>query len=111
LLKTSFRLLSESDKIINDSELSSKEIVENYIRCLLLSSKINDSFSEDFFDKAIKATSEIDYEAFMQILSIYYLSETGVAKPNPQLAYEYARFIEYCDIKLGAYDKKHFPYS
>lgn len=111
LLKTSFRLLSESDKIINDSELSSKEIVENYIRCLLLSSKINDSFSKDFFDKAIKATSEIDYEAFMQILSIYYLSETGVAKPNPQLAYEYARFIEYCDIKLGAYDKKHFPYS
>lgn len=111
LLKTSLRLLNESDEIINDSELSSKEIIENYIRCLLLSSKINDSFSKDFFDKAIKATSEIDYEAFMQILSIYYLSETGVAKPNPQLAYEYARFIEYCDVKLGAYDKKHFPYS
>jgi hypothetical protein len=111
LLKTSFRLLNESDRIINDSELSSKEIIENHIRCLILSSKINDSLSKDFFDKAIKATSEIDYEAFMQILSIYYLSETGVAKPNSQLAYEYARFIEYCDIKLGAYDKKQFPYS
>lgn len=111
LLKTSLKLLNESDEIINNSELSSKEIIENYIRCLLFSSKINDSFSKDFFAKAIKATSEIDYEAHMQILSIYYLSETGVSKPNPQLAYEYARFIEYCDIKLGAYDKKHFPYS
>src|SRR5690606_7053261 len=57
LLKTSFRLLYESDRIINDSELSSKEIIENYIRCLILSSKINDSLSKDFFDKAIKATS------------------------------------------------------
>ncbi|HRE76380.1 MAG TPA: ATP-binding protein [Flavobacterium sp.] len=111
LIKTSFRLLNELDRIINDSQLSSKEIIENYIKCLLMSHKINDSLSKDFFDKAIKATSDIDYEAFMQILSIYYLSEIGITKPNPKLAYEYARFIEYCDIKLGAYDKKHFPYT
>src|SRR5690606_13836347 len=56
LLKISLRLLNESDEIINDSELSSNEIIENYIRCLIFSSKINDSLSKDFFDKAIKAT-------------------------------------------------------
>lgn len=111
LLKTSFRLLDESDKIIKDSELAAKEATDNYIKCLLFSRKIDDSFSKYFFDEAIKATSEIDYEAFAQIRSIYYLSEIGIVKPNPKLAYEYARFIEYCDIKLGSYDKKHFPYS
>lgn len=111
LLKTSLKLLGESDKIIKDSDISAKEATDNYIKCLLFSSKIDNSFSKYFFEESIKATSEIDYEAFAQIRSIYYLSEIGIAKPNAQLAYEYARFIEYCDIKLGYYDKKHFPYT
>lgn len=111
LLKVSLKLLGESDKIIKESNLSAKEATDNYIKCLILSSKIDNSFSKYFFDEAIKATSEIDYEAFAQIRSFYSLSEIGIAKPNPQLAYEYARFIEYCDIKLGYYDKKHFPYT
>lgn len=110
LLKISFKLLDESDKIIKDSNLSAKEVTDNYIKCLLFSSKIDNSFSVYFFDEAIKATSEIDYEALSQIRSIYDLSEIGIPKPNSHLAYEYARFIEYCDIKLGYYDKKHFPY-
>jgi len=111
LLNVSLKLLHESDTIIKDSNLSAKEITDNYIKCLLFSSKVDDSFSQYFFDAAIKATSEIDYEAFAQILSIYQLSEIGITKSNPQLAYQYARFIEYCDIKLGYYDKKHFPYT
>ncbi|WP_273016258.1 ATP-binding protein [Leeuwenhoekiella blandensis] len=110
LEKTSHLLIDQSDKIIKDSEFSANEMTDNYIKCLLLSSKIDGSFGKYFFDEAIKATSEIDYEAFTRILSIYYLSGTGIAKPNPKLAYEYARFIEYCDVKLGYYDKKHFPY-
>jgi hypothetical protein len=111
LLKISFKLLNESDTIIKDSNLSAKEATDNYIKCLLYSSKIDNSFSKYFFEEAIKATSEIDFEAFSQIRSIYDLSEIGIPKPNSHLAYEYARFIEYCDIKLSSYDKKHFPYS
>ncbi|GAA5098109.1 hypothetical protein GCM10023210_33940 [Chryseobacterium ginsengisoli] len=110
LIKNSFKILAESDEIIKDSDLSAKEATDNYTKCLLFSSKIDNAFSQYFFDEAIKATSEIDYEAFSQILCIYYLSEIGINKPNPQLAYHYARFVEYCDIKLGSYDKKHFPY-
>lgn len=110
LQKTSYKLIDQSDKIIKDSELSANEMTDNYIKCLLLSSKIDDSFGQYFFDEAIKATSEIDYEAFIQILSIYYLSGTGITNSNPKLAYEYARFIEYADVKLAGYDKKHFPY-
>lgn len=111
LLNVSLKLLHESDTIIKDSNLSAKEITDNYIKCLLFSSKVDDSFSQYFFDAAIKATSEIDYEAFAQIISIYQLSEIGITKSNPQLAYQYARFIEYCDIKLRYYDKNHFPYT
>lgn len=111
LLNLSLKLLHESDTIIKDSNLSAKEITDNYIKCLLFSSKVDNSFSQYFFDAAIKSTSEIDYEAFTQILSIYQLTEIGITKSNPQLAYQYARFIEYCDIKLRYYDKKHFPYT
>ncbi|WP_288244938.1 hypothetical protein [uncultured Chryseobacterium sp.] len=72
---------------------------------------MNDKLSKDFFDKAIKSVSEIDIEAFAQIRSIYQLSQIGIVNENPQLAYDFARFIEYCDIKLGNYDKKGFPYD
>lgn len=110
LEKTSYQLIDQSDKIIKNSELSANEMTDNYIKCLLLSSKIDDSFGKYFFDEAIKATSEIDYEAFTQILSVYHLSGAGITNSNPKLAYEYARFIEYVDVKLAGYDKKHFPY-
>jgi hypothetical protein len=111
MFKLSLIVLGESDRIIKDSEMAGREAVESYIKCLLLSSKMDDHFSRYFFEEAIKATSEIDYEAFTQIQTIYYLSEIGIVKPNQKLAYEYSRFIEYCDVKLRGYDKKHFPYS
>ncbi len=106
-----FKLLRDSDAIIDGSQLSSKEMIESYIKCLVLSSKVSDSYSRQFFDKAIAATAEIDYEANMKILGIYYLSAIGIPNNNPQLAYEFARFVEVCDITLRGYDKKHFPYS
>jgi hypothetical protein len=110
IFKTVYKLFDESDKIIKDSDLSANESTENYIKCLIISSKVNDSFAKYFFNEAVKATSEIDYEAFSRILCISYLSRIGITESNPKLAYEYARFIEYCDIKLGYYDNKHFPY-
>lgn len=111
LTKLSYNLLHELDLIIKNLDLSASEATENYIKCLILSSKLDNSFSKYFLEEAIKATSEIDYGALAQIRCIYDLSEIGITQPNPQLAYNYARFIEYCDIKLGKYDKKYFPYS
>ncbi|KIO54436.1 ATP-binding protein [Flavobacterium hibernum] len=111
LLKTSYKILDECDQMIKNSELSAKEATDDYIKCLLFSRKIDNSFSKYFFDEAVKATSEIDYEAFIQIQSISYLSELGIPASNPKLAFEYARFIEYCDVKLNAYDKDHLPYT
>lgn len=110
-LKLSFKLLHEAKEIIQESHVSANESTENYLQCLLLSSKINNTLSKDFFEKAIKSVSEIDTEAFAQIRCIFELSQIGIVNDNPKMAYDFARFIEYCDIKLGNYDKKHFPYA
>ncbi|AZA64437.1 ATP-binding protein [Chryseobacterium carnipullorum] len=110
-LKFSFKLLHQAKQIIQESHVSANESTENYLQCLLLSSKINDTLSKDFFDKAIKSVSEIDIEAFAQIRCIYELSQIGIVNENSKLAYDFARFIEYCDIKLGIYEKKGFPYA
>lgn len=107
----SFKLLDEIDRLIENSNESATEITENYLKCLILCSKISDSLSKVFFEKAIKSVSEIDVEGFAQIKCIYELSKIGIENSNEKLAYDYARFIEYCNVKLGRYDKKHFPYS
>ncbi len=105
------KLLNEIDEFIIESSLSASEITELYIECSLFGSKIDRETGKYYFDKAIEAVSDIDYEAFAKIRCLYELSEQGIPKFNPNLAYEYARFIEYADIKLGYYDKEHFPYK
>ncbi|SFB91135.1 hypothetical protein SAMN04489722_101241 [Algibacter lectus] len=105
------KLLNEIDEFIIESSLSATEATELYIECSLFGSKIDKETGKYYFDKAVEAVSDIDYEAFAKIRCLYELSEQGISKFNPKLAYEYARFIEYADIKLGYYDKKHFPYK
>lgn len=109
--KISLRLLNESNNLIENSNESAGELTENYLRFSILSSKISPALSKYLFEKAIKSVSEIDIEGFAQIRCIYELSKVGLETSNPQLAHDYARFIEYCDIKLDKYEKKHFPYS
>ncbi|WP_420573638.1 ATP-binding protein [Kordia sp.] len=108
---TCLKLLDEIDKYIEEGLLSATETTELYLECTLYGSKIDKETGKHYFDKAIEAVSDIDYEAFEKIKCIYELSEQGIPKYNPELAYQYARFVEYADIKLGDYDKKHFPYK
>lgn len=105
------KLLNDIEEFVIESVLSSNESTEIYLECSIIGSKIDRETGKHFFDKAIEAVSDIDYEAFAKIRCIYALSERGIAKPNPKLAYEYARYIEYADLKLSYYDKKHFPYK
>ncbi len=104
-------LLKEVDDIIKDDALSSNEMVDYYVKCALYGNKIDLVIGQYYFTKAIEAINEIDYEAFAKIKCLYELSTKGITKSNPKLAYEYARFVEYCDTKLGDFDKKNFPYA
>lgn len=110
LNSTTLKLFDEQDKLIKASNLSGQEIIDCYIDCLKLSNKIDVAFSQYFLEQVISATKEIDIEAFEKIKCISSLSEIGLSDQNPKLAFEFSRFIEFSDMKLGGYDKKHFPY-
>jgi hypothetical protein len=109
--KIALKIINEIDSLIEKDTISAKEATEFYIDCTLSAVKVDKEIGKYYFDKAIKSVSDIDYEAFHQIICIKNLTEVGITKSDPELAYQYARFIEYCDIKLDYYDKKHFPYS
>lgn len=108
----SLKILSEAQNLIEESNSTANELIENYLNCLILGDRIGDNsgFGEYFFRKIIESTSEIDYSALAQIKCLNSFSKTGISTSNPQLAYEYSRFVEFADIKLAGYDKKHFPY-
>ncbi len=110
LNQISMRMLNEQDLLIKASNMSSQQLIESYSDCLTSSSKIDVEFSHYFLEQILHAANEVDMEAFDKINCIASLSEIGLSSPNPKLAFEFARFIEYSDVKLEGYEKKHFPY-
>lgn len=111
LHKLSLKILDELDQIISDKTMSATEATDLFLECSVIASKIDATVGKYYFDKAIEAVSDVDYEAFYQIRCLYGLTENGILSRNSKLAYDFARYIEYADEKLGYYDKKHFPYS
>ncbi len=101
------KLLTEATSIINKSTLPSSEIVRHYIEAAKIGLFISESTAQFYFDKAIDAVSEIDLEAHAQIKCISKLSQLGIRKDNSELAFKFARFIEYSKVRLDGYD--HFP--
>ena len=101
------KLLTEATSFLNNSTLPSSEIVSYYIQAAKIGLIVNKSVARFYLDKAIEAVSEIDLEAHAQIKCISKLSQNGIRKDNPELAFKFARFIEYSKIRLGGYD--HFP--
>ena len=105
------KMLNEIDNFISESKMSASETTELYIKCSIKGSKIDRETGKHYFDKAIEAVSDVDYEAFYQIRCVSELSEMGITQSNPQMSYRLAQFLEYADEKLSYYDKKHFPYG
>ncbi|WP_282055720.1 AAA family ATPase [Maribacter luteus] len=110
-LSKNLKILSEIDELIKTGSNPSSQRIESYIKCALLSRKIDFNSGKHYFNEAIKATEEIDFEAFSKISCLSDLAKIGFEKTDPKLAHEYARFTEYSDYMLEGYDKKHFPYK
>lgn len=110
-LNKNLKILSEIDELIKTGSNPSSQRIESYIKCALLSRKIDFNSGKYYFNEAIKATEEIDFEAFSKISCLSDLAKIGFEKTDPKLAYEYARFTEYSDYMLEGYDKKYFPYE
>ena len=105
--QNSYKLLDEVDSLIQESAFTSSEMVSFYIQSAKIIRGIDKQVSKHYFEKAIDAVSEIDIEAQEQIICLYKLSQLGIPKENPQLAFEFARFVEFCESRLSGYD--HFP--
>lgn len=103
----SLEILDAIDTLIQKSPLPSSEMVNFYIKCSKISRSIEKQVSKYYFEKAVSAVSEIDIEAQEQIKCLSKLTQLGLSNENPQLAFEFARFVEYCSIQLNGYD--HFP--
>lgn len=100
-------MLYEIDTLIQDSNLPSSDMVNYYIQSSKVAGTIDKQVSKFYFDKAVEAVSEIDIEAQEQIKCISELTQLDIPKDNPHLAFEFARFVEYCKSRLDGYD--HFP--
>lgn len=104
---TVFKLLNEVDDFIQQSTLEASSMMNFYLQLAKIANSIDENISKFYFDKAIDAVSEIDEEAQEQIKCLYNLAQLGIPKENPQLAFEFARFVEYSKARLDGYD--HFP--
>ncbi|MFY7938636.1 MAG: ATP-binding protein [Flavobacterium sp.] len=102
-----FKILDEIDQKVESSSMASTEIVSFYIQISRIALGVDNHVSKYYFEKAINAVSEIDIEAQEQIKCIYNLTQLGIPKENPHLAFEFARFVEHSKSRLEGYD--NFP--
>jgi len=102
------RLLQDVEQTVNDSLLPGSEIIDYYKRATIIASRISKAEGKYYFDKMVLASNEIDEEAYDQIRSIQTITEGCIYK-DPELAHDYARFVEYCSKKLG--DGEYFPWD
>lgn len=101
------KLLNEAIKINSDSLTPSSEIVGNYIDSAKVALNFHKGLARSYFDKAVEAVTEVDIEAQAQIKCLSALAKNGIKRNSPELAFNFARFIEHCNIRLEGYD--NFP--
>lgn len=105
--KICIELLNEIHELISESSLTSQERVNYYIRCAHVALYIDKNIGKLYFERAIDSITEIDIEAQDQIKCISRIAEEVLSNPNPKLACEFSRFVEFCQSRLSGYD--HFP--
>lgn len=104
LKRCTYKLLAEVDSLIQGSTFTSSDMINYYIQSAKIVRSIDKEVSVHYFEKAVYAVSEIDIEAQEQIKCLYSLTQLGITKENPQLAFEFARFVEFCESRLSGYD-------
>lgn len=106
--ENTYFLLNEIEEILQKYHLTASETVDFYVQLAKIVSETDKDLSKYYFDKAIKSVSEIDMDAQEQIKCVTKLAEIGLPKNNVKLAFEFARFIEFCKTKI---DGDNFPLS
>lgn len=104
-------LLNSLDVLINSAEYPASKKIEIYTATSLIASRVSSNLGKKYFDKLIVATTEVDQEVYYQIRLVADLLDFDSAYNinDPNLTIAYAKFVEYCSIRLGGYD--HFPWN
>lgn len=102
-------LLSELDTKIDSHNLPGSEQAGYYAEITKIAKKFTETAGKFYFDKLVECASEIDEEAYDQIRCFNTLLNSEKPINNPELAYNFARFVEYTKDKLSGYD--HFPWE
>lgn len=107
--KNVLQLLNEIDKEIERLTLAGRTQIEHYTEATIIASRISESAGKDYFDKMVSSSREIDLEAHDQIRAIDHLAKSIGHLKNPKMAFEFARFAEYCSERLKGWDD--FPWD
>lgn len=105
--KLALKFCNQADDIIRNDLLTLDDVNNYYIKVTRALNRIDTSFGQRFFLKAIDAVHKIDDNAYHQIRAIHSISNIGLPQPSPELAFEFGRFVEYTKTILSGYE--HFP--
>lgn|GEM_PF-5498220 len=101
-------LLSAAEKAGDHNRLPASEIIAFYTKATKIAGSVSYLLSKSYFDKLVRASDEIDMEAFDRIRLLPRIA--GFDNFNSwQYASVFARYVEYCSIKLEGYDD--FPWG
>ncbi len=104
----SLKLLQQIESSVVNDMLSGSEMMDYYKRATIIASRIAKTEGKYYFDKMVLASNEIDEEAYDQIRAIRIITD-GLNLNEPELAFDFARYVEYCSARLG--NGEHFPWD
>lgn len=103
------KLLAQAETAIDQATLQQSEQLTYFTKAAITASQVSSQAGKHYFDKMVHTSAEIDAEGQQQIKAFHSLVATEKEWQDPRLAYEFARFIEYCHESLGNGD--HFPWE
>ena len=102
------QLLQETDERLEGNIINGQEKTNYYTRAATIGSRVSEETGKYYFDKMVACAEAIDFSAHDQIICLDRITSRELTFQSPRLAYEAARFIEYCHEHLSGDD--NFPW-
>lgn len=103
------QILGECETLIDHNIIAGDEKIDHYTKAATIGARISELTGKYYFDKMVDCADEIDLSAYDQIKCIECITRDEASFQSPQLAFETARFIEFCYEHLRGND--HFPWE
>jgi len=103
------QLLKEAEDLLENNIIDGEEKINYYTESANTASRLSDETGKYYFDRMVECASEIDIGAHDQIRCLHAITKGETGFNSPRLAFEAARFIEFCYEHLRGYE--HFPWS